>query len=112
MLRFTAEYAPAAELYRYKTKIDSTYLFHSKPELKNYHNTIHLSELSPIMFPSLPSSSPCALADGCAQLAQDLGLPTSLAALGIQVTLEDIRFTIYSRHFMTLMTKTAKYIAG
>ena len=50
------------------------------------------------MFPSLPSSSPCALADGCAQLAQDLGLPTSLAALGIQVTLEDIRFRFKTFH--------------
>ena len=70
------------------------HLLYNKPELKsNIYIKLIPSELSPIMFPSLPSSSPCALADGCAQLAQDLGLPTFLAALGIQV--------IKSRHFVT-----------
>ena len=69
------------------------HLLYNKPELKsNIYIKLIPSELSPIMFPSLPSSSPCALADGCAQLAQDLGLPTSLAALGLQV--------IKSRHFV------------
>ena len=45
-------------------------------------------QLTPVMFPLLVSTrgpGVSVLADGCAQLAQDLGIPTSLSQLGIQV---------------------------
>ena len=45
-------------------------------------------QLTPMMFPLLVSTrgpGVSVLADGCAQLAQDLGIPTSLSQLGIQV---------------------------
>ena len=47
------------------------------------------------MFPRLVSTQGpgvTVLADGCAQLAQDLSIPTSLSQLGIQVTYDDTLF--------------------
>ena len=81
VLRYTGELPEASELYRSVSP----------------HVTIMLtplsSQLTPVMFPLLVSTrrpGVSVLADGCAQLAQDLSIPTSLSQLGIQVRHDDM----------------------
>ena len=76
VLRYTGQMAEASELYRSV----SPWLPWSLYSL--------CRQLTPLMFPHLVSTrgpGVSVMADGCAQLAQDLGIPTSLSQLGIQV---------------------------
>ncbi len=77
VLRYTGELPEASELYRSVS-----------PHVTMLMLTPLSSQLTPVMFPLLVSTrgpGVSVLADGCAQLAQDLSIPTSLSQLGIQV---------------------------